>query len=225
MVLAPENARRAEVMRVFKRYLVEVVEAYDLCPWARSARDNGEVAADVLWGTPSLDAWVAMAEALLARRSTRVAMVIAPELVVTPTELHAVRGEVAARLPYAGIAEFHPAGVLDLATPARLVPFVRRSPDPLLQLVPLALLEGVRAQPSASSLAAQAQMLGGRAAPPRPDVADRIAATNHATVTRARDEILATLDAIAADREASYARVGIAKQERVVRDPSSPELP
>ena len=30
--------------------------------------------------------------------------------------------------------------LLDLATPARLVPFLRRAPDPLLQLVPRSLL-------------------------------------------------------------------------------------
>lgn len=211
---APETARRAEVLRVLERYLVEVVEAYDLCPWARSARDNGEVAVEVVWGTPSLDVWVATAEALLARASTRVAMVIAPELSVTPTDLHDLRGEVAARLPHTGIAEFHPEAALDLATPARLVPFVRRSPDPLLQLVPLALLDGVRATPPPPSRATQVAMLNGSVAPPRQDIGDRIAATNHATVMRSRDEMIARLASIAADRDASYARVGIASTSR-----------
>jgi hypothetical protein len=214
MAAPDESARRAEVMRVFDRYLVEVVEAYDLCPWARGARQGGEVAVEVVWGTPSEDAWGAAAEALLAREATRVAMVIAPELVVTPAELRAVRDRVAARIPVAGVAEFHPDAALDLASPARLVPFVRRAPDPLLQLVPLAILDAVRAAPPAATLATQAQMLGGRATAPRADVADRIAATNHATVSRAHTAIEATLDAIAADRAASYARVGISGSRR-----------
>lgn len=209
MAAPDEPARRAEVLRVFERYLVEIVEAYDLCPWARGAREGGEVAADVVWGTPDDDAWVRAAEALLARPATRVAMVIAPELAIAPAALRAVRDRVAARLVRAGVAEFHPGAALDLASPARLVPFTRRAPDPLLQLVPLALLEAVRGAPPAASLAAQAQMLGGRAAAPRVDVAARIAAANHATVARAREAIEATLADIARDRAASYARVGI----------------
>jgi hypothetical protein len=54
-------------------------------------------------------------------------------------------------------------------------------------------------------------MLGGRAAPPRSDVASKIAAANHATVTRAHAAIEATLADIARDRAASYARVGISR--------------
>ncbi|MDX2087431.1 MAG: hypothetical protein SFX73_06265 [Kofleriaceae bacterium] len=210
MVLAPENARRAEVMRVFERYLVEIVEAYDLCPWARSARLHGEVAAEVVWGTPSLEEWVATAQALLVRPETRVAMVIAPELSVTPSDLRGIRAEVTRRIPSAGIADFHPAAELDLTTPARLVPFVRRTPDPLIQLVPLALLESVRVVAPQPSLAEQAQMLDGTAPPPKLDVGDRIAAANHATVSAVRADILAKLADIAADRDASYARAGIA---------------
>jgi hypothetical protein len=200
----------AEVRRVLDRYLVEVVEAYDLCPWARPARIGGELAVDVLWGAPSLDAWLASAHALLAQPSTRVAMIVAPELHVTPAELRAIRDAVAARLPSAGIADFHPDAAYDAATPARLVPFIRRSPDPLLQLVPLELLDRVRAYPAVVDLAAQAKILGGLAAPPRGDVADSIAANNHARVVANAAQITATLEDIGVDRRRSYASVGIA---------------
>jgi hypothetical protein len=199
-----------EVLRILDRYLVEVVERYELCPWARGARLGGEVAADVLWGAPTEDAWVQAAGALLARPETRVAMVVAPELAIAPAALRAVRDRVAARLPHAGVADFHPDAALDLATPARLVPFLRRAPDPLLQLVPLALLDAVRGAPPAVDRARQAQLLGGRGAPPRADAAARIAAANHATALRHAAEIAAALDDIAADRAAAYARVGIA---------------
>jgi hypothetical protein len=203
------TARRAEVIRVFERYLVEVVERYDLCPWARGAREAGEVAVAVVWDTPSDDAWVAAAEALLASPTTRVAMVIAPQCGLLPAELRALRDRIAGRIPRAGVAEFHPDAALDLASPARAVPFARRSPDPLLQLVPLAILDHLRGAPLAAGLAHQAQMLGGTAAPPRRDAADRIAEINHATLLRAHGEIERALDAIAADRDAAYARVGI----------------
>ena len=204
-----EDRRRAEVLRLLERYLVEVVEAYELCPWAKAAREGGEVAAEVVWGTPTLEAWTQAAEQQLARPAARVVMVIAPELVVTPAELRAIRDRVAARIPAAGVAEFHPDAALDLATPARLVPFVRRAPDPLLQLVPLALLETVRGTPPVADRARQAEILGGRAADPRADAADRIARANHATVRDAVAAVTATLDDIAADRRRSYPRVGI----------------
>jgi hypothetical protein len=201
--------RSAEVLRILERYLVEVVERYELCPWARGAREQGELATAILWGTPSLEQWLAEAERLLAQPATRVAMVIAPELATSREAFRALRDLVAARIPSAGVAEFYPTAALDLITPARLVPFLRRSPDPLLQLVPLALIDAVRAGPPAAGRVQQATMLGGHAEPPRRELTTRIAAANHATVAPAHAEIAAVLDTIAADRRTAYARVGI----------------
>lgn len=205
--------KSAEVLRVLERYLVEVVERYELCPWARTTREHGELAVGILWGRPSLEAWVAEAERLLAVPAARVAMVIAPELAISREAFGAVRDRVAARIPSAGVAEFHPTAALDLATAARLVPFLRRSPDPLLQLVPLALIHAAReaagAGSSSAGLGQQATMLGGHAAAPRTGLTERIAAANHATVAEAHAAITAVLDAIAADRSAAYARAGI----------------
>ena len=200
------DARTAEVCRVLERYLVEVVEAFELCPWALAARLGGEVAIEVVWGAPPVDAWVAAAERALARAGTRVAMVVAPEWC---GPLRPTRDAVAARLPAAGVADFHPDAPLDLATPARLVPYLRRSPDPMLQLVPLALLDAVRGPPPVVDLAAQARILVGTAAAPRGDVADRIAAANHARVARDPEALAQRLAAIAEDRARSYARAGI----------------
>jgi hypothetical protein len=215
MVAVSVPDRRAEVIRIFERYLVEIVERFELCPWARGSREGGEVAVDVVWGTPSLDAWVTAAEQLLARPQTRVAMVIAPELVITPSDLHALRGRVALRIPTAGVAEFHPDATLDLSTPPKLVPFVRRTPDPLLQLVPLAILDQVRGAPQAATLGHQAKLLGGVAAPPRPDVAARIAQANHARLRETHGDFTRVLQAICEDRNASYARAGISESRRL----------
>lgn len=200
------DPRQAEVLRLLDRYLVEIVETYELCPWARPARLNGELAVTVLWGEPACEEWVAAAEALLARRGVLVAMVVAPEL---HAPLRPIRTRVAAAIPTAGVADFHPDAALDLATPARLVPFLRRSPDPLLQLVPLALLDAVRGSPPTADLARQAQILGGRVAAARGDVADRLAADNHARVAADPAAVETRFAELAADRERSYARVGI----------------
>jgi len=203
------DAKSAEVHRILGRYLVEVVEAHALCPWARTARTGGELGIAILWGTPDLAAWTAAAERVLAGPAIRVAMIVAPELAIAPGAFRAVRDAAAARLPAAGIADFHPDAPVDLASPARLVPFLRRSPDPMLQLVPLAILNTVRAAPPIAERSYQAQILGGHAPPPRGDVATQIASANHATVTAQHAVIAATLDAIAADRRTAYARVAI----------------
>jgi hypothetical protein len=209
--------RAAEVERILERYLIEVVERHALCPWAHTARERGELAVGVLWDAPTLDDWVAEAARQLAAPRTRVAMIVAPELAIARAALAAVRDAVAARLPAAGVAEFHPDAELDLASPARLVPFLRRSPDPMLQLVPLALIDAARAGHAAhappADRALQATMLGGHAAPRR-ELSAEIAAANHATVAAAHAAIAATLDDIAADRRAAYARAGIACRDQ-----------
>jgi hypothetical protein len=202
------EAREAEVRRVLERYLIEVVEAFELCPWARAAREGGELAIAVAFGAPDADA-LARAGAGLLAGGARVAMVVAPELAIDLAGLRALRDRVASRVPVAGIAEFHPDAALDLATPARLVPFLRRSPDPMLQLVPLVRLASARAAPPAVDRATQAQMLGGTAPAERGDVADEIAAANHARIAPTHAEVEARLSDIARDRAASYARVGI----------------
>lgn len=203
------DARTAEVRRVLERYLIEVVETYDLCPWAKPARLGEEVAIAVLWGIPTIDAWSDTARELLAQPGARVAMVVAPEIEATPSELRVIRNRVASRISTAGIADFHPDAIVDTGTPARLVPALRRSPDPLLQLVPLALLETVRGAPSAAGLVEQAQILSGKKAAPRGDVADKIAADNHTRVMARHAELEAVLVSIAQDRRTSYERVGI----------------
>ena len=97
---------------------------------------------------------------------------------------------------------------------ARLVPFLRRAPDPLLQLVPLALLAAARAQPPQPDLAAQARMLGGAEPPARGDVAARLAAANHARVAADPEALAARFADIAADRARSYPRAGISASRR-----------
>ncbi len=199
----------AEVRRILDRYVVEVVERYDLCPWAKSARLGGEVAVEVLWGEPSTDTWVEAGRAALARPNARVAMIVAPESMLTVPELRAVRDHVTSAIPQTGVAHFHPDSPLDLGSPARLVPFLRRSPDPLLQLVPLELLESVRGVGVQVDIAEQLRILGGVSTVPRGDIADRIAETNHARIRAEQAAVSETLAAIAQDRRASYTRAEI----------------
>lgn len=207
-------SKAAAVRRILHRYLEEVVERYDLCPWARGAREHGELAIGIVWGEPTLDDWRAAAEPLLADPKIAVVMIVAPESAVTRSGLAALRDQLAAELPAAGIAEFHPDAALDLATPARLVPFLRRAPDPLLQLVPLRLLDTARQAPPPPDRAQQVAMLGGHGAMPRLALSARIAAANHATTARAHVELAAMFEAIAEDRRQAYEAAGIASAFR-----------
>jgi hypothetical protein len=203
------DARAHEVRRLLDRYLAEIVEEYDLCPWARTSRAGGELAVEILWDTPTLDEWLAAARRAFSSPAIRVAMLVAPELALSRQELHGVRDQVAKQIGTLGVAEFHPDATFDAKTPARLVPFLRRSPDPMLQCVPLALLDSVRGPPLDVDRAMQIAMLvrAGGVHAVKPELADRIARTNHARVSQA--EVEAKLAAIAEDRATSYARVGI----------------
>lgn len=207
--LTHASAAAYEVERVLGRYLVEVVERHALCPWARASRERDELAVVVLWGEPTIEAWRAAATDAFASPSTVIAMIVAPELAIARGEFHAVRDQVGAQLAWAGIAEFHPDAPLDLATPARLVPFLRRAPDPLLQIVRRSTLDAVRGRHGSTSLAHQANMLLGHATPPRLPITERIARDNHATMAAAHAEMTAVLDDIAVDRRDAYHRVGI----------------
>ena len=200
--------KATEVLRVLDRYLVEIVEAYELCPWAKTSRTGGELAVEILWGTPTVAEWLAAASRAFTPQ-IKVAMLVAPELAITRGELHDVRDRVAREAGTLGIAEFHPDATFDNKTPARLVPFLRRSPDPLLQCVPLTLLDQVRGPPLTVERSAQIAMLvkAGGIHAVKPDIASRIASANHARVTQY--EVEAKLAAIAEDRRTSYARVGI----------------
>jgi hypothetical protein len=202
--------KEAEVRRLLDRYLIEIVEAYGLCPWAKSARTGGEVSVAILWGQrPEIEAWVTTARTLIELPTTRVAMVLAPELGLTPNELRVDREQVGRALDTCGVADFHPDVELDTATPARLVPFVRRAPDPLLQFVPLKILDVIRRQ-TAVTLSDQARALGGIAYNNPDDIGDEIAATNHERVLRDGAEMKRLLDDIATDRRRSYPDAGIA---------------
>lgn len=202
--------KEAEVRRLLDRYLVEIVEAYGLCPWARSARTGGEISVGIVWGErPAIDSWVTTARELVARPTTRVAMVLAPELKLTPNELRSDREQVGRKLDTCGVADFHPDVELDAATASRSVPFVRRSPDPLMQFVPLSILDVIRRQ-TAVTLSDQLKALGGIAYNNPDDIGDEILAKNYATVLASRAEMTRLLNDIAADRRRSYPGVGIA---------------
>ncbi|MFT3694485.1 MAG: hypothetical protein QM831_15160 [Kofleriaceae bacterium] len=197
-------SRELQARRILDRYLVEIVEHYELCPWAKMSRTGGELYVEFLWGTPSEIDWQAAAARAFVDPKIRVAMLVAPELQIDRVSFHDTRDRLAKAASTLGVAEFHPDAPYDAKTPARLVPFLRRSPDPLLQCVPLALLDQVRGPPLTVERSEQIALLvkqhGIQAV--KPPLADRIAQQNHARVTR--EDFEQRIAAIMADRATAY---------------------
>lgn len=245
---------RREALRVYERYAVEVVEAFQLCPWARRARLDGHVRLDVLVeATPEVEIVLDQMDDIFRDQRVEVGLILLPrvpwdrhrfrrfveEVRTGHAARHAAGGAVAAGGAAAGgaaagggavaaggavavrvsgppplaMAAFHPRAPIDLGSAARLVTFLRRTPDPTIQIVRQSALAAVRGPVISGSVYAPRAMLdlaalAARAAEPLP-MADRVAESNLATVQRAgADRIEAILDDICADRDRAYAALG-----------------
>ena len=136
------------------RYLREFVEALRLCPYARPCRESGRLHRRVLHSRDEAFAAIRQIEAL-PEQAVEVALLIFPE--------DPASGEQSARdfasfcaglrermfaahggdAPFYCVA-FHPDLPRDLLDAHRAVQFIRRSPDPTLQLVRASVLRAVR---------------------------------------------------------------------------------
>src|SRR5690606_14612975 len=106
---------------------------------------------------------------------------------------------------------FHPHAEADTTNADRLTPFVRRSPDPLVQLTRLSVLEHVRRgtpQGTAFFDPSTMDLHAILAEDEKRPLHDRIAARNLETVLRVGPaEVARRMDAILLDRDASYAAI------------------
>jgi hypothetical protein len=212
-----------EALRINLRYLVEIIERFDLCPWARGAREEGAVSRRVLLGVERgalVEGVVAAHEEWAAAPRTLIGLVILPDL--HPDEpaglaaeafdalVEEARVALAARAggrPAFALAPFHPSAPYRTERPEQMVPLFRRAPDPTIQMVRFSALDAVKQRSGKflfdGSLAAFAELERRAAHPP---VSERIARDNFATAARVGiDAIQAALDEIGADRRRAYA--------------------
>lgn len=223
-VISP--ALRREVLRINQRYLVEVVEAMGFCPWATSVSDDSGLRRLVLSGeaaSPTLaDETARVIEEIADDVDTSIGLLIYPELQISNADFRRFVGSMEERhashhqrdnIPLA-MASFHPEAAADTESPARLVPFIRRSPDPTIQLVRRSTMNEVRQTSNEGSvfvdnLEAFLPLMGKR---PKPSVSDGIAKANLRTVLRVgAEEIEKILADIGQDRDRAYAA---AREER-----------
>ena len=228
--VTPEQAERleAEALRIYRRYQKEVVEALSLCPWAEKADADGNVRIAITLDDAS-EAVDAFVEELAGDEQVHVGLIVMPlsergrkdheRFVAQVRERHAAAH---GGSPPMAMAAFHFDAQANLETPARLVPFIRRSPDPTIQLVRLSVLEELRAPFETGTgyvdLSRQS-IMELLASPPKKPLHERIAQHNHETISSIGAEAFAEkVEAIRRDRDASYARIlgyGAGDEEQV----------
>jgi hypothetical protein len=215
------EALRAEVLRVHARYVSEVVEALGFCPWAAVARRQGRVRTVAILGeSPTLESVLEDLRALERDDNTDIGLLVLPEVVIGRVEFQHFAARVRAGYESVraadgfAIADFHPDAAPDLASPARLVPFIRRSPDPTLQLVRRSTLDAARRGEPSGTKFVDADSLAQSLEPLPPEnepVHARLARENLDLVQHLGVEhVTAVLDDIQRDRDLSYQRLGIA---------------
>jgi hypothetical protein len=173
------------------RYLREFVEALELCPFARKCRESGRLARRVLRGERPAEATAAAVRELelTSEEQVEVALLIYPEFAGDLRAFEEFRDHVRGSLRLFYCVAFHPALPMDLSDANRAVSFLRRSPDPTLQLVRIATLDRVRSGRPAGSVYVDAARLSPdelRKIEPLPSVSEQIAQANFKTL-RERD--------------------------------------
>ena len=210
-----------EATRLYRRYALEVVERFAFCPYAERARLDAK-SREVVVALERRDVAAILEEVapLAADERVEVAFILLPLLRCTRLELARFVEEVrAAHQSSDGglvmtMEGFHPDAAPDQTSAAKLVPFLRRTPDPTIQLTRLSALTKVRRGSDVGTafvdLGSVDDVMAILRAPPPKVLAARIADTNHERVQSegawAVEQVL--LD-ILRDRDETYARLGI----------------
>jgi hypothetical protein len=215
--LRDHEAFVAEVLRINDRFTQEVVEAFDICPFARGARIQGRAIREVvLHDEPEVEPSLAVIERLEKDpRRLEVVQVIYPRLDVTPKEFEhfnaRLRNAHAARTtnPVFVHATFHPDYGCDTRTPDALVMFFRRAPDPTIQLVRFSTIQSVRKHEDRGTIVMDPSTFDWTKPPPPPPptIPEKITRDNYDRVMRDGPEVIDRIYAdIRKDRDASYTR-------------------
>jgi hypothetical protein len=204
-----------EALRLHRRYETEIVEACGLCPWATRSRTEGKIREAVLMQTDeALEPSAAAIARFCKDAHLEVAFLIFPRLEISRDDFHAFTARVRdAEVELHGpgnnpfvIAAFHPDAKPDLSDAERLIPFLRRTPDPTMQLLRASVLDRVRSgTPQGTQFFNIGDFDPASFVAPAPPLRERIAKTNLATTERMGVGALTKkLDEIRRDRDESY---------------------
>ena len=208
------GAWRSEALRVFRRYQTEVVEAHGLCPWAERARLDGAVRERVLLQVDeAIQPALRAIEDWASDDRVEIGLLLFPRVPMARSEFERFVGRIreadAERYPLGEVpfmfAAFHPLAAPDATHAERLIPFLRRTPDPTLQLVRGASLERVRARAPQGTQFVDLRFLSLADLECALPLRERIANANLETSRRIGiEELGRQLDAIRRDRDTAY---------------------
>src|SRR5258706_15563675 len=129
------------------QYIREFVEALRLCPYAKHCRESGKLHRRVLLDAREAPQNMREIEAL-PDDLVEVALLIFPQAradgIESAREFEAFCSDLRPQLTKFYCVAFHPDLTLDLSDAHRAVQFIRRSPDPTIQLVRASVLREVR---------------------------------------------------------------------------------
>jgi hypothetical protein len=196
-----------EALRLHRRYLLEVIERFSICPWAKPAQLEGRTRTHVVTETecdpielrPLIEVWA-------ADPAVDVAFVIAP---LFEGDADAFSAWAASIGELDGNAFFSAPFFPRAPSSASTVHFLRQSPDPTVQLVRRTTLEAVRAQdPPHYTDIFDLDLRDLQAEHPQRTVAAAVLAHNDRTIKcEGRAKLQSILDDIHKDRDKTYARI------------------
>jgi hypothetical protein len=210
-----------EAIRLYRRYQEEIVESLNLCPWAQRARFDGRVRENVVvWPCDDFAAPLAAVDDMARDPTVEIGLLLFPTAHVARNDFErfvsrlvdedARRREIGT-VPFA-MAAFHPDAEADLSDPERLISFLRRTPDPTIQLVRCDALDRVRGGFSDGTAFVDINFLSTldqRREATLP-LRERIARANQRTVEQLGvPEVRRRLESIRRDRDATYAGLGV----------------
>ncbi len=196
-----------------------------MCPWAREAREDGRVdVRAVLDADPDPQAMLEIVDAIAADEATEIGIMLFPQVDLGRAaweRFHSrLRNLDADRYEY-GVspmtsAAFHPEGEPNAGSGDLLKPLIRRSPDPLIQLVRVRVLDAVRGERTGGTTVLDVGDIAGldldaiKALSVKPkSVSQVVADSNLRTVRRMGvARVVELLDDIRRDRDETYARLG-----------------
>lgn len=145
----------AEALRRNDRYLLEFIEGFGICPFARGCRESGRLYREVLLtSTPDVSTVTRKILDLGKQLSQdiEIALLLFPRLVIEPLEFERLIRDVQQQEkklrsgpPDFFIVAFHPELPGTFRNAHTAVRFMRRSPDPTIQLVRPGAIERARA--------------------------------------------------------------------------------
>lgn len=207
-----------ESRRLCQRYIDEVVLPFSLCPWAQPALQQGNVQIFVI--TDHFDSPASLHEAALkvrrvcsgaARPSVELILVLLPRCSYSRLEMDDLLREIRDQGESAfALAAFHPDAEQDTSSPERFIPYLRRSPMPMIQGVRTSVLDKIDPARGAgtSYFDPEGMDLTKLDEPPPEPLRLRVAKANLQTCQElGLDELERRFDSILEDRNASFARI------------------